>query len=249
MSNDSSECSQKSPKLKRILLKLSGESLSADQGFGINVESAQPIIDQIKTLTHQGIKIAIVIGGGNIFRGGKANFSDKIKRATTDSMGMIATMINALALRDMLISEGVAAEAFSARGVDGLLRVASAHEFNQLLDAGKVLIFAGGTGNPFVTTDTTASLRAVEIGADALLKATTVDGVYDKDPNKYPDAKRFDRVTYAEVVSKELNVMDLGAFTQCRDFGIPIYVFNLNQADALVDAVTESKYGTWVALD
>lgn len=192
MSNDSSECSQKSPKLKRILLKLSGDSLSADQGFGINVESAQPIIDQIKTLTHQGIKIAIVIGGGNILRGSRVNFGDKIKRATTDSMGTIATMINALALRDMLISEGVAVEAFSAKGVDGLLRVASAHEFNQLLDAGKVLIFAGGTGNPFVTTDTTASLRAVEIGADALLKPTTVDGVYDKDPNKYPDAKRFD---------------------------------------------------------
>ncbi|APC90947.1 MULTISPECIES: UMP kinase [Francisella] len=249
MSNDSSECSQKTPKLKRILLKLSGESLSADQGFGINVESAQPVIDQIKILFHQGIKIAIVVGGGNILRGGRANFGDKIKRATADSMGMIATMINALALRDMLISEGVAAEAFSAKGVDGLLRVASAHEFNQLLDAGKVLIFAGGTGNPFVTTDTTASLRAVEIGADALLKATTVDGIYDKDPNKYPDAKRFDRVTYSEVVCKELNVMDLGAFTQCRDFGIPIYVFDLNQTDALVDAVTESKYGTWVTLD
>ncbi|MBK2028778.1 UMP kinase [Francisella noatunensis] len=249
MSNDSLECSQNAPKLKRVLLKLSGESLSADQGFGINVESAAPIINQIKTLVNSGVELAIVVGGGNILRGGRANFGDKIRRATADSMGMIATMINALALRDMLISEGVEAEAFSAKGIDGLLRVASAHEFNQELLKGKVLIFAGGTGNPFVTTDTTASLRAVEIGADALLKATTVDGVYDKDPNKYPDAKRFDKVTFSEVVSKELSVMDLGAFTQCRDFGIPIYVFDLTQPNALVDAVVDSKHGTWVTLD
>ncbi|API86057.1 UMP kinase [Francisella uliginis] len=249
MSNDSSECSQKSPKFKRVLLKLSGESLSADQGFGINVDSAKPVINQIKTLANQGVEVAIVVGGGNILRGGRANFGDKIKRATADSMGMIATMINALALRDMLISENVEADVFSAKGVDGLLKVASAHEFNQSLAAGKVLIFAGGTGNPFVTTDTTASLRAVEIGADALLKATTVDGVYDKDPNKHSDARRFERITFSEVVAKELSVMDLGAFTQCRDFGIPIYVFDLTQPNALVDAVVDSKYGTWVTLD
>lgn len=249
MSNDSLGCSQKSPKVKRVLLKLSGESLSADHGFGINVESAQPIINQIKTLVDSGIELAIVVGGGNILRGGRTNFGDKIKRSTADSMGMVATMINALALRDMLISENVDAEAFSAKGIDGLLKVASAHEFNKELALGKVLIFAGGTGNPFVTTDTTASLRAVEIGADALLKATTVDGVYDKDPNKYADAKRFDKITFAEVVSKELNVMDLGAFTQCRDFGIPICVFDLTQQNALVDAVAKSGYGTWVTLD
>lgn len=249
MSNDSLECSQKTPKLKRVLLKLSGESLSADQGFGINVESAAPIINQIKTLVSLGVELAIVVGGGNILRGGRADFGDKIRRFTADSMGMIATMINALALRDMLISEDVDAEIFSAKGVDGLLRVASAHEFNRELAKGTVLIFAGGTGNPFVTTDTTASLRAVEIGADALLKATTVDGVYDKDPNKYSDAKRFAKVTFSEVVSKELNVMDLGAFTQCRDFGIPIYVFDLTQPNALVDAVVDSKHGTWVTLD
>lgn len=249
MSNDSLECSQSSPKLKRVLLKLSGESLSADQGFGISVESAAPIINQIKTLVNSGVELAIVVGGGNILRGGRANFGDKIRRATADSMGMIATMINALALRDMLISEGVEAEAFSAKGIDGLLKVASAHEFNQELVKGKVLIFAGGTGNPFVTTDTTASLRAVEIGADALLKATTVDGVYDKDPNRYSDAKRFDKVTFSEVVGKELSVMDLGAFTQCRDFGIPIYVFDLTQPNALIDAVVDSKHGTWVTLD
>jgi uridylate kinase len=164
-------------------------------------------------------------------------------------MGMIATMINALALRDMLISKNLDAEVFSAKGIDGLINVASAHEFNKALDAGKVIIFAGGTGNPFVTTDSTASLRAIEIGADALLKATTVDGVYDRDPNKHAGAKRYDQITFAEVVNKELSVMDLGAFTQCRDFGVPIYVFDLGQPGALVDAVTDSKFGTWVTLD
>lgn len=236
-------------KLRRILLKLSGESLAADQGFGINVDSAKPILNQIKKLIEMGIEISIVIGGGNILRGGRANFGDKIRRATADSMGMIATMINALALRDMLISEGVEAEVFSAKGVDGLIKTASAHEFNQVISQGKVIVFAGGTGNPYVTTDTTASLRAIEIGADALLKATTVDGVYDKDPNKYSDAKRFDKISFADVVAKELNVMDLGAFAQCRDFNMPIYIFDMNKEDALIDAIGDSKYGTWVGLD
>jgi uridylate kinase len=249
MSSNTQDLSNNAPKLKRVLLKLSGESLSADQGFGISVDSAKSILTQIKTLVDSGIELAIVVGGGNILRGGRANFGDKIKRATADSMGMIATMINALALRDMLISEGVDTEVFSAKGIDGLLKVASAHEFNQAMSAGKVLVFAGGTGNPFVTTDTTASLRAVEIGADALFKATTVDGVYDKDPNKHSDARRFAKVSFDEVVAKELNVMDLGAFTQCRDFNIPIYVFDMTQENALIDAVSTSKYGTWVGLD
>ncbi len=246
MSSNTQDLSNNALKLKRVLLKLSGESLSADQGFGISVDSAKSILTQIKTFVDSGIELAIVVGGGNILRGDRANFGDQIKRATADSMGMIATMINSLALRDMLISDGVDAEVFSAKGIDGLLKVASAHEFNQVMSAGKVLVFAGGTGNPFVTTDTTASLRAVEIGADALFKATTVDGVYDKDPNKYSDAKRFAKVSFDEVVAKELNVMDLGAFTQCRDFNIPIYVFDMSQPDALLDAVTTSKYGTWV---
>ena len=248
MSSDSKgEISPTKP--KRVLLKLSGESLSQNQDFGINVGAAQPILNQIKELNNLGIQVAIVIGGGNILRGGRANFGGKIRRATADSMGMVATMINALALRDMLISEGLETEVFSARGVDGLLRVSNAHEFNQQLNAGKTLIFAGGTGNPFVTTDSTASLRAVEINADVLLKATTVNGIYDKDPNKYSEAKRFEKITFDEVIHKNLQVMDLGAFTQCKDFNIPIYVFDLNQSNALVDAVTDSKYGTWVTLD
>ncbi|QIV95106.1 UMP kinase [Allofrancisella frigidaquae] len=249
MSSDSSEYSKITPKFKRILLKLSGESLSTDHGFGISVEAAQPILNQIKILIQLGVGLAIVVGGGNILRGGRANFGDKIRRTTADSMGMIATMINALALRDMLMSEGLEVDVFSARGVDGLLKVASAHEYNQALDAGKIVIFAGGTGNPFVTTDSSASLRAIEINADALLKATTVDGIYDKDPNKHPNAKRFERVSFEEVVREELCVMDLGAFTQCRDFNIPIYVFDLGQPYALLDAVTDSKYGTWVTLN
>ncbi|MFC4892374.1 UMP kinase [Pseudofrancisella aestuarii] len=234
------------PKLKRILLKLSGESLAGNNGFGIDVFNAQAIISQIKKLVDMGVEIAIVIGGGNILRGGRANFGDRIRRSTADSMGMIATMINALALRDMLLSEGVEAEAFSARSIDSLIKSASAHEFNIALNEGKVVIFSGGTGNPFVTTDSAASLRAVEIGANALLKATTVDGVYDKDPNKYADAKRFDSITFDEVLSKELSVMDLGSFLQCRDFNIPIYVFDMQKENALLDAVVNSSCGTWV---
>ncbi|AJC48554.1 UMP kinase [Allofrancisella guangzhouensis] len=249
MSSDSSEYSKITPKFKRVLLKLSGEFLSTDHGFGISVQAAQSILDQIKILTQAGVELAIVIGGGNILRGGRANFDDKIKRATADSMGMIATMINALALRDMLISEGLDVDVFSAKGVDGLLKVASAHEYNQALEAGKIVIFAGGTGNPFVTTDSSASLRAIEIDADALLKATTVDGIYDKDPGRYKDAKRFESISFEEVVRRELCVMDLGAFTQCRDFNVPIYVFDLCQPQALLDAITDSKYGTWVTLD
>ena len=141
MSSDTQDLSKNAPKLKRILIKLSGESLSADQSFGISVDSAKPILKQIKTLVDSGIEVAIVIGGGNILRGGRTDFGDKIRRATADSMGMIATMINALALRDMLISEGVDTEIFSAKGVDGLIKSASAHEFNQVMACGKVVVF------------------------------------------------------------------------------------------------------------
>ena len=234
------------PKLKRVLLKLSGESLSNDNGFGINVFNAQDIVKQIKEINSSGVELAIVIGGGNILRGGRANFGNSIKRATADSMGMIATIINALALRDMLISEGVNAEAFSARGIDSLIKTANSFEFNKSLSNGNVVIFSGGTGNPFVTTDSAASLRAVEIGADAILKATTVDGVYNKDPNKFLDAERFDKITFNEVLSKELSVMDLGAFMQCRDFNIPICVFDMQKENALIDVLDGSATGTWV---
>ena len=234
------------PKHKRILLKLSGESLSCDNGFGIDVNNAQSIISQIKKIVDLGVEVAIVVGGGNILRGGKANFGNKIRRATADSMGMIATMINALALRDMLLSEGVDTEAFSARGIESLIKSASAHEFNEILGQGKVIVFSGGTGNPFVTTDSAASLRAIEIGASVLLKATTVDGVYDKDPKQYSDAKKFNKITFDEVLSKELSVMDLGSFMQCRDFNIPIYIFDMQKENALLDAVIDGTCGTWV---
>lgn len=234
------------PKIKRVLLKLSGEFLSASCYSAVDVDNAAPIILQIKKLIDMGIEVAIVIGGGNIIRGGRSNFCDKIKRATADSMGIIATMINALAIRDMLDAEGVHAESFSSKGVDGLFRVSNAYEFNKILNSNKVLIFAGGTGNPFVTTDTAASLRAVEIGADVLLKATTVDGVYDKDPNKSNDAKKFSSVTFSEVLDRELCVMDLSSLIKCRDFGIPIYVFDIQKPDALVDAVNGGNWGTWV---
>ncbi len=232
---------------QRILLKLSGEILASSDGFGVDPQLALGVISQIAKLSKEGIQIAIVIGGGNFLRGGKVNFNNMINRVTADQMGMLATIMNALALRDMLISQSVNAEVLSSKAIDGVVSAAGAHESKKLLDSGHVVIFAGGTGNPFVTTDSTSSLRAAEIEADAVLKATTVDGVFDMDPHVNPNAKKYDHVSFDEVVQKELAVMDLGAFTQCRDLNIPICVFNMNQPENLVKVLAGEKIGTWVS--
>lgn len=233
------------PRFKRILIKLSGESLS-NTGRGINVEAIQPIIQDIKTLIKNDVQVGIVIGGGNILRGAQGDFKGQIERSTADTMGMLATMINALALRDLMKFHNINTTALSARYVDAVMQTANAPLANELLDNGNVVIFAGGTGNPFVTTDTTAALRACEIKADALLKLTTVDGVYDKDPNQYKDAKRYEALSFSEVLDKELKVMDLGAFVQCRDFNVPICVFNMNKSGALIRVVAGEDEGTWI---
>ena len=233
------------PKVKRVLIKLSGESLSTD-GNGIQVEAISDIIKDIKQVLALGVQIAIVIGGGNILRGGRTDFKQSIKRATADQMGMLATMINALALTDILNANGLKAQALSSRGIDGVLQTSNAKDASKFLCAGEIVVFAGGTGNPFVTTDTTASLRAAEIEADAILKATTVDGVYDKDPNKYKDAKKYHELTFDEALKKELAVMDLSAFLQCREFNIPICVFNMENKGAVLRVVQGESEGTWV---
>ncbi|WP_100550802.1 UMP kinase [Caedibacter taeniospiralis] len=233
------------PKLKRILIKLSGESLSTD-GFGIQVDAIKAVVDDLKEVLKQGVQVAIVIGGGNILRGGRANFQDQVKRSTADTMGMLATMINALALSDILSHAGMDNEVLSARGIDGVFTVSNPKLAKRYLTEGKVVIFAGGTGNPFVTTDTTATLRAAEIEADAILKVTTVDGVYDKDPNKHSDATKFDVLSFNDALSRELAVMDLGAFVQARDFNIPICVFNLSHTGALKRVLDGESTGTWV---
>ena len=233
------------PRLKRVLIKLSGESLSKN-GRGIQVNAILPILNDIKTLNEMGLEIALVVGGGNILRGAKAKFHDQIERSTADSMGMLATMINALALKDIMNANGLAATVLSARSVDGILQTASVDLAHSLIEAKKIVIYAGGTGNPFVTTDSTASLRACEIKADALLKLTTVDGVFDKDPNQYQDARCYGSLSFDEVLEKHLAVMDLAAFIQCRDFNIPICVLNMHAPHALVKAVSGQPAGTWV---
>lgn len=217
-----------SPKYKRILLKLSGEALlPGGQSYGVDVSAASKIAHEIRPAVKSGVEVAIVIGGGNIFRGAEAAEAQGIGQADADTMGMLATVINSLALQEALVRGGVDARAMTSRAMDGVAepfvrRHALAH-----LDEGRVVIFAGGTGNPFFSTDTAAALRALEIGAEVILKGTKVDGVYSADPVKSPKAKLFDRLSYIEVLEKGLKVMDATAISMCMDHKLPIIVFNM----------------------
>jgi len=230
---------------RRVLLKLSGEALMGDLDYGIEPKVIQRIAAEIATARNSGVEIAIVIGGGNIFRGaGLARAG--MDRVTGDYMGMLATVMNALAIQDALESLDVYARVMSALQIhevceDYIRRRAVRH-----LEKGRVVILAAGTGNPFFTTDTAASLRAIEIGADVLLKATKVDGVYDSDPVKNPDAKRFETVSYDQVLSDKLSVMDATAIVMCRDNNLPLRIFDLTQANALVRAMSGEEIGTVV---
>jgi len=232
-------------KPKRFLLKLSGESLADDSSRGLDQERLLDVAWQIQAALKQDIEVGIVIGGGNFLRG--ATLSNKvITRTTADQMGMLATLINGLAISDALNAQGCKAKLYSAVAVQG---VADAFDYRRAiasLQAGCVVIFAGGTGNPFVTTDSAASLRAVEISADVLLKATKVDGIYAKDPKKYHDAERYEQVTFQQVLREELAVMDLAAFCQCRDYNVPIRVFNVFKPNVLRDILLGANEGTLV---
>lgn len=231
---------------RRVLLKLSGEALMGDLDYGIEPRVIQRMAAEIASALNSGVEIAIVIGGGNIFRGaGLARAG--MDRVTGDYMGMLATVMNALAIQDALESLDVYARVMSALQIhevceDYIRRRAVRH-----LEKGRVVILAAGTGNPFFTTDTAASLRAIEIGADVLLKATKVDGVYDSDPVSNPDAQRFDTVSYDRVIADKLGVMDATAIVMCRDNGLPIRIFDLTRANALVQAMTGDDVGTLVA--
>jgi len=230
---------------RRVLLKLSGEALMGELDYGIEPTVIQRLAAEIATAQKTGVEIAIVIGGGNIFRGaGLARAG--MDRVTGDYMGMLATVMNALAIQDALESHGVYARVMSALQVhevceDYIRRRAVRH-----LEKGRVVILAAGTGNPFFTTDTAASLRAIEIGADVLLKATKVDGVYDADPVCNPDAKRYDRVSFDKVLADKLSVMDATAVVMCRDNDLPLRVFDLTRANALVQAMAGDDVGTLV---
>ncbi|NKI35012.1 UMP kinase [Wenzhouxiangella sp. XN79A] len=229
----------------RILLKLSGEALLGSQDYGIDPEVSSRIAREVAEVANDGVQVGIVVGGGNIFRGAGLA-SAGMDRITGDHMGMLATVMNSLALQDALERAGVTTRVMSAISIrevceDYIRRRAVRH-----LEKGRAVIFAAGTGNPFFTTDTAASLRAIEIGADLMIKATKVDGVYTADPMTHPDATRYDRITYDEVIEHKLNVMDTNAMVLCRDQSMPIRVIDLNVPGALADLLDGKDVGTLV---
>jgi uridylate kinase len=231
---------------RRVLLKLSGEALMGELDYGIEPRVIQRIAAEIATARKAGVEIAIVIGGGNIFRGaGLARAG--MDRVTGDYMGMLATVMNALAIQDALESLDVYARVMSALQIHDVCEDYIRRRAVRHLEKGRVVIMAAGTGNPFFTTDTAASLRAIEIGADILLKATKVDGVYNADPATNPDATRFGAVSYDQVIEDKLNVMDATAIVMCRDNHLPLRVFNLTRANALVQAMSGDDVGTLVS--
>lgn len=231
--------------VRRILLKLSGEALMGPDGFGYHAETLAGFVAQIRDVTALGVQVGIVVGGGNLFRGASGALSG-MDRATADSMGMLATVMNALALKDALQRAGVPARVQTAVAIahvgEGFERDAAVHE----LDAGNVVIFGGGTGNPFFTTDTAAALRAAEIGADLLLKATKVDGVYTADPKKDPSAQRYASLSFDEAIARNLGVLDTAAFALCREQNLSLVVFNVFKPGALKRVVLGEDEGTRV---
>lgn len=233
-----------SSKYKRIMLKLSGEALSGEKGFGIDFEVAKRIAEEIKEIVDMGIEVGAVIGGGNIWRGRDGSDMD---RTTADYMGMMATCINALALQDSLEGLGVHTRVQTAIEMREVAEPFIRRRAMRHLDKKRVVIFAAGTGNPYFSTDTTAALRAAEIEADAILLAKKVDGVYDKDPNKYNDAKKFDKLSYIEVLEKGLQVMDSTATSLCMDNDIPIIVFGLDTPNNIKKVVMGEEIGTVVS--
>lgn len=230
---------------KRILLKLSGESLMGGQQFGVDPDACYRIASQVREISQLGVQVGIVIGGGNIFRGAHATkFS--MERTPADHIGMLATLINGISLQQSFERIHCESRIMSAISCDVMAESYSWKDALKYLEKGIILIFVGGTGNPYFTTDSAAALRALEIHAEVLLKATKVDGVYDKDPLKYPDAKKFDRVTYTEILNHQLEVMDATAIALCRENRIPIRVFNIFPKGALYAAIFDDSIGTLV---
>jgi uridylate kinase len=234
------------PQYKRIVLKISGEILgNRSEGEPIYAQSLEAICEEIKAVADMGVEVGLVVGGGNIFRGLQG--SDKgIDRTTGDSMGMLATVINGLALMDRLEKMGAVVRVQSAIPMDKLAEPYIQRRAIRHLERGRIVIFVAGTGNPYFSTDTAAALRASEISADIILKATKVDGIYDKDPHKYDDAKKYDRLTYMECLENRLSVMDSTAFSLCMDNRMPILVFDLKQKESIRSAVSGKSFGTIV---
>ncbi|MGG7163692.1 UMP kinase [Clostridium ihumii] len=233
-------------KYKRVMLKLSGEALAAEKGYGIDFDVANKIALQIKELVDMGVEVGAVVGGGNIWRGRNGEDMD---RTTADYMGMLATCINALALQDSLESVGVHTRVQTAIEMREIAEPYIRRRAMRHLEKGRVVIFAAGTGNPYFSTDTTAALRAAEIEAEVILLAKKVDGVYDKDPHKYDDAVKFDSLNYIDVLEKGLQVMDSTATSLCMDNNIPILVFALDEPKNIIKAIKGEKIGTLVSRD
>ena len=233
------------PAYGRILLKLSGEVLSGEQGFGIDPAKATQLANEIKSVHEMGVSIGLIIGAGNIFRGMQAA-SKGMDRVTGDYLGMLATIMNAISVQDALEKVGVETRTLSAITVSQIAEPYIRRRALRHLDKGRVVIVAGGTGNPYFTTDTAAALRATELKAEVLLKGTKVDGVYDKDPVVHSDAVRYDTITFSEVINKNLRVMDLTAITLCKENALPIRVFDINHEGDLKRVVSGEKIGTTV---
>ena len=236
---------KKKPVFKRILLKLTGESLQGRKGYGIDLKVARSVARQIKEIRELGVEVACVIGGGNIFRGLPAA-EEGMERVTADYIGMLATVVNSLALQSALEQEGVFTRVQTAIEIQRLAEPYIRRRAIRHLEKGRVVIFAAGTGNPYFSTDTAAALRAIEGGADAILKATKVDGVYSSDPNKDPRAKKFDRLKYIDVLKKRLQVMDATAISLCMDNHLPIVIFNLMRPGNIKRVVMGEEIGTKV---
>jgi uridylate kinase len=234
------------PIYKRIVLKVSGEALAGKSKFGIDSNIIKYIADELIPILDLNVQVAMVAGGGNFFRGSTLFFESGLDRVTGDYMGMLGTIINALAIRDIFERNNIVTTVMSALPQKGITDLFDRRKAIGELEQGRLVVFAGGTGNPLMTTDSALSLRGIEINADLLLKATSVDGVYNADPAKHADAKRFSCLTYAEVLEKELAVMDLAAFAQCRDHNMVLRIFNLHKAGALLRIVLGENEGTLV---
>jgi uridylate kinase len=235
-------------KFNRVLLKLSGESLMGQASYGIDPGRLNEYAMEISEVYHKGLQLAVVIGGGNIFRGIKGSLQG-FDRQTGDYMGMLATVINGLALKSALAHFDVRVKLMSGLDIPKIAEMAYGPAAIDYMEKGNVIIFSGGTGNPYFTTDTASALRAVEIGADAVLKGTRVDGVYTEDPEKNPAARKYERITFREAYEKDLKIMDLTAFTICEENNIPIVVFNMNQPGNLKKLIDGEIMGTLVSRD
>lgn len=239
------ETTSAKPVYRRILLKLSGEALQGDHLFGIDGSKLSKIAQEVQGAVQLGVQVALVIGGGNLIRGADLCASG-FNRVSADQMGMLATVINGLALRDAFEKKSIPVVLMSAFGIPSVADQYDRYKAQQYLDEGKVVIFSAGTGNPLVTTDSAAALRGIEVGADIVIKATKVEGVYDEDPIKNPKAERYEHLNYEEVITKRLGVMDLTAILLCQDHGLPLRVFNMNKQGALKRIMLGEEIGTLI---